>query len=224
MAGAGEDDHADRVVEAGVAKGGRELLEGACTVGVVVLRSMDGDGGDEVALGVEHFLESKARGGTGGELAHGLPPPRYYTNDTVVCKVTYKACGPGRGPDRREGGRDGAPFRGVRGRTDVRLRRTRGRRRGDRRLRGAFGGPQSPAPRRRVRPRHAVRRPGGAWRAGHRPRDRPDGADRPDRRNPRRAARPRLAVRRADPAGRPAAPHAAGGGPAGARRAGTGAW
>ena len=65
VAGAGEDDDADGVVEARVAKGGRELLEGAGAVGVVVLRPVDRDGGDEVALGVEHFLESEARGGTG---------------------------------------------------------------------------------------------------------------------------------------------------------------
>ncbi len=74
VAGAGEDDHPDRVVEAGVAKGSRELLEGACTVGVVVLRPMDRDGGDEVALHVEHFLESEARGRTGWKLAHGRSP------------------------------------------------------------------------------------------------------------------------------------------------------
>ena len=93
VAGAGEDDHPDRVVEARVAKGGRELFQGACTVGVVILRPLDGDGGDEVALRVEHFLETEAGGGTRGELAHGMPPPRYYTNYTVVCKVIYKGGG-----------------------------------------------------------------------------------------------------------------------------------
>ena len=50
VAGAGEDDDADGVVEARVAEGGRELFEGAGAVGVVVLRPMDRDRGDEVAL------------------------------------------------------------------------------------------------------------------------------------------------------------------------------
>ena len=94
----------------------------------------------------------------------------------------------------------------------VRLRRARGRRRRDPRLRRALRGPESPAPRRRLRPSDAVRRPGRPRCPGHRRGHRTDGADRAHRRDARRPARDRLAVRRADPAGRPAAPAAAGGG------------
>ena len=69
VAGAGQDDHADRVVEARVPERRAELIEGGGRVGVVVLRPIDRDAGNPAPLLVQHISEGERGGGAAFEQA-----------------------------------------------------------------------------------------------------------------------------------------------------------